>query len=71
MKKAVLDTRESIPWPRDEEALVDRENEALQKNLADKKKCIIIGLATNLFLMAPMYLPVHKIVPRGFRLTSN
>ncbi len=44
-----------------EEALVDREKEALQKNLADKKKCIIIGFATNLFLMALMYLPVHKI----------
>jgi hypothetical protein len=31
--------------------------------LADKKRRIIIGFATSFFLMALMYLPVHKIVP--------
>jgi Cu+-exporting ATPase len=43
--------------------MADREKEALLKDLADKKKRIIIGFATSLFLMAVMYLPVHKIVP--------
>ena len=38
----------------------------MPKDLADKKKRIIIGFATSLFLMALMYLPVHKIVPMQF-----
>ncbi|MBN1234866.1 MAG: copper-translocating P-type ATPase, partial [Methanotrichaceae archaeon] len=45
------------------EALADREREALQKDLADKKRRIIIGFATSFFLMALMFLPVHEIVP--------
>ena len=63
MKKAVLDTGYQFLGLEGEEAMADREKEALQKDLADKKKRIIIGFATSLFLMAVMYLPVHKIVP--------
>jgi Cu+-exporting ATPase len=63
MKKAVLDTGYQFLGLEGEEAMADREKEALQRDLADKKKRIIIGFATSLFLMAVMYLPVHKIVP--------
>jgi Cu+-exporting ATPase len=63
MKKAVLDTGYQFLGLEGEEAMADREKEALLKDLADKKKRIIIGFATSLFLMAVMYLPVHKIVP--------
>jgi len=66
MKKAVLDTGYQFLGLEGEEALADREKEALEKDLADKKKRIIIGFATSLFLMAVMYLPVHKIVPMQF-----
>ncbi len=68
IKKAVLDTGYQFLGLEGEEALADREKEALEKNLADKKKRIIIGFATSLFLMAVMYLPVHKIVPMQFAL---
>ena len=67
MKKAVLDTGYQFLGLEGEEAMADREKEALQKDLADKKKRIIIGFATSLFLMALMYLPVHKIVPMQIR----
>ena len=63
MKKAVLDTGYQFLGLAGEEALADREKEALQKDLKDKKRRIIIGFATSFFLMALMYLPVHKIVP--------
>ena len=63
MKKAVLDTGYQFLGLEGEEAMADREKEALQRDLADKKKRIIIGFATSLFLMAVMYLPVHNIVP--------
>ena len=63
MKKAVIDTGYQFLGLAGEEALADREREALQKDLADKKRRIIIGFATSLFLMALMYLPVHRIVP--------
>ncbi|MCX6680252.1 MAG: heavy metal translocating P-type ATPase [Methanothrix sp.] len=63
MKKAVLDTGYQFLGLEGEEAMADREKEMLARDLADKKKRIIIGFATSLFLMAVMYLPVHKIVP--------
>ena len=63
MKKAVLDTGYQFLGLEGEEAMADREKEALQRDLADKKKRIIIGFATSLFLMAVMYLPVHQIIP--------
>ncbi len=66
MKKAVLDTGYQFLGLEGEEAMADREKEALAKDLADKKKRIIIGFATSLFLMAVMYLPVHQIIPMNF-----
>jgi Cu+-exporting ATPase len=63
MKKAVLDTGYQFLGLEGEEAMADRENEARQMDMADKKKRIIIGFAASLFLMALMYLPVHQIVP--------
>jgi Cu+-exporting ATPase len=63
MKKAVIDTGYQFLGLAGEEALADREKEALARDQADKKKRIIIGFATSLFLMAFMYLPVHQIVP--------
>lgn len=63
MKRAVLDTGYQFLGLEGEEALADREKEALIKDLAEKKRRIIIGFAASLFLMALMYLPVHKIVP--------
>ncbi len=66
MKKAVLDTGYQFLGLEGEEALADREKEALARDQSDKKKRIIIGFATSLFLMAVMYLPVHKIVPMQF-----
>ncbi len=66
MKKAVLDTGYQFLGLAGEEALADREKEALLKDLKDKKRRIIIGFATSFFLMALMYLPVHKVVPMQF-----
>jgi Cu+-exporting ATPase len=69
MKKAVLDTGYQFLGQEGEEAMADREKEALARDQADKKQRIIIGFATSLFLMAVMYLPVHKIVPMQFAMT--
>jgi P-type Cu+ transporter len=63
MKKAIVDTGYEFLGLEGEEALADREKEAFARDQADKKRRIIIGFATSLFLMALMYLPVHEIVP--------
>ena len=63
MKLAVTDTGYQFLGVAGEEALADREREALQTDLADKKRRIIIGFATSLFLMALMYLPLHRFIP--------
>ena len=63
MKKAIVDTGYEFLGLEGEEALADREKEAFLRDQADKKRRIIIGFATSLFLMALMYLPVHEIVP--------
>ena len=63
MKKAVLDAGYQFLGLAGEEAVADREREALEKDLADKKRRIIVGFSVSLFLMAIMYLPVHEIVP--------
>ena len=63
MKFAVTDTGYQFLGLAGEEALADREREALQTDLADKKRRIIIGFATSLFLMALMYLPLHRFIP--------
>ncbi len=63
MKKAIEDTGYQFLGVAGEEAAADREEEALEKDLADKKRRIIIGFAVSLFLMALMYLPLHYILP--------
>ena len=66
MKKAIEDTGYQFLGVAGEEAVADREKEALEKDLADKKRRIIIGFATSLFLMALMYLPLHYLIPMNF-----
>jgi Cu+-exporting ATPase len=63
MKKAVLDTGYQFLGLASDEAAADREREARELDLRDKKRRIIIGFATSLFLMAVMYLPVHQVIP--------
>ncbi len=65
MKKAVLDTGYQFLGLASDEAAADREREARELDLRDKKRRIIIGFATSLFLMAVMYLPVHQVIPMG------
>ena len=63
MEKTIEDTGYQFLGVAGEEAAADREKEALEKDLADKKRRIIIGFAVSLFLMALMYLPLHYILP--------
>ena len=64
MRKAVLDTGYQFLGLAGDEAGADREREARELDLRDKKRRIIIGFATSLFLMAVMYLPV-QVIPMG------
>ena len=66
MKEAVENTGYQFLGVSGEESASDRGDEALQKDLADKKRRIIIGFATSLFLMALMYFPLHWVVPMEF-----
>ena len=64
MRKAVLDTGYQFLGLAGDEAGADREREARELDLRDKKRRIILGFATSLFLMAVMYLPV-QVIPMG------
>jgi len=64
MKKAVLDTGYQFLGLAGDEAASDKERVARELDLRDKKRRIIIGFATSLFLMAMMYLPV-QVIPMG------
>lgn len=66
MRKAIEETGYQFLGVAGDEAVADREKEALERDLADKKKRIIIGFAVSLFLMGLMYLPVHSIIPMEF-----
>jgi P-type Cu+ transporter len=66
MKKAVTDAGYQFLGLAGEEGSADREKEARQKDLAEKKRRIIIGFAASLLLMALMYLPLHQIVPMTY-----
>lgn len=63
LKKAVEDTGYQFQGIAGDEAGADREREARELDLRDKKRRIIIGFATSLFLMAFMYLPLHQLIP--------
>lgn len=63
MKKAVIDAGYQFLGLAGEEGAADREKEAREKDLAEKKKRIIIGAVASLLLMLLMYLPLHQIFP--------
>ena len=63
MKKAVLDSGYQFLGVAGEEAAADIELELREQDLSEKKRRIIIGFATSLFLLAVMHLPFHQIVP--------
>ncbi len=65
MKKTIEDTGYQFLGIVGEDTRSDREREILMKDLEDKKRRIIIGFVTSLFLMALMYLPIHQIIPMG------
>ena len=64
MRKAVEETGYQFLGLAGDEAGADREREARELDLRDKKRRIIIGFATSLFLMAVMYLPM-QVIPMG------
>lgn len=63
IKKAVTDAGYQFLGQAGDEASVDREKEALQKDLAGKQRRIIVGSVASILLMALMYLPVHEMLP--------
>jgi Cu+-exporting ATPase len=69
IKKAIEDTGYQYLGIAGEEAVADREKEALEKDLKEKKQRIIIGFSVSLFLMALMYLPLHNIPALHFLMT--
>jgi Cu+-exporting ATPase len=63
MKKAVIDAGYQFLGLAGDEGAADREKEAREQDLAEKKKRIIIGAVASLLLMILMYLPLHQIFP--------
>lgn len=61
MKKAIEETGYQYLGVAGEEISQDLEKKALEKDLLEKKRRIIIGFATSFFLMALMYLPLHSV----------
>lgn len=61
MKRAIEEAGYQYLGVSGEEASRDIEKEALEKDLKDKRRRIIIGFAASFFLMALMYLPLHSI----------
>ncbi len=61
MKKAIEETGYQYLGIAGEVMAIDLEKEALEKDLVEKKRRIIIGFAVSLFLMALMYLPLHNL----------
>ena len=68
MNKAVTDAGYQFLGLAGDEASVDREKEALLKDLAGKKRRIIVGFAASILLMALMYLPIHQILPMSIHM---
>jgi P-type Cu+ transporter len=71
MKAAIENTGYQFLGVSGAESSSDRENVALQKDLADKKRRIIIGFATSLFLMALMYFSLDRIMPMEFQMAAG
>ncbi|MDM7939159.1 MAG: heavy metal translocating P-type ATPase [Methanothrix sp.] len=70
LKVAVADTGYQFLGLADEEASADQEKALLAKDLADKKRRIIIGFAVSLILMALMYFPVHHLIPMSILMAA-
>jgi len=70
LKVAVADIGYQFLGLAGEEASADQEKALLAKDLADKKRRIIIGFAVSLILMALMYLPVHHFIPMSIFMTA-
>ncbi len=63
MKAAIVETGYQYLGVAGDEVALDLEKEVREKDLRDKKRRIIIGFATSLFLMGLMYLPLHRFIP--------
>lgn len=63
MKKTIEDTGYQFLGTAGEEGVADREKEMLERELAEKKRRIIIGFAFSLLLMGMMYLPLDMVIP--------
>jgi len=70
LKVAVADTGYQFLGLADEEASADQEKALLAKDLADKKRRIIVGFAVSLILMALMYFPVHHLIPMSILMAA-
>ncbi|MGV8174694.1 MAG: heavy metal translocating P-type ATPase [Methanothrix sp.] len=70
MKKAIEDAGYQFLGVAGDEALADREREDRERkrDLADKKRRIIIGFAASILLMALMYVPVHQLIPVAYHM---
>ena len=66
IKKAIADAGYQFLGLAGEEDSADREREARQRDLEEKKKRIIIGAGASVLLMALMHLPLHRIVPMQY-----
>jgi len=63
MKKAIEDTGYQFLGTAGEEGGTDQEKKMLEKDLAEKKRRIIVGFAFSLLLMGLMYLPLDMVIP--------
>ncbi len=70
LKVAVADIGYQFLGLAGEEASADQEKALLAKDLADKKRRIIIGFAVSLILMVLMYLPAHYIIPMSILMAA-
>jgi len=63
LKRTVEQTGYQFLGVAGEEVAEDLEKRALERDLKDKKRRIIIGFATSLLLMGMMYLPLDRLIP--------
>lgn len=71
MKKTIEDTGYQFLGTAGEEGIADREKEMLERDLAEKRRRIIIGFAFSLLLMGMMYLPLERVVPMMMAVPMN
>lgn len=71
MKKAIEETGYQYLGIAGEAGERDLEKEALEKDLREKKRRIIVGFAVSFLLMAMMYLPLHSIPALHFLMGTS